>query len=209
MAIQHYIFDIDDTLYLERDYVRSGFDAVGRALSDERFGAYCWDLFCHGVRGNTFELALQKYPHSQSVSTLVDIYRTHRPDISLCDDARAFIESLPAWCGVISDGPIASQRVKFQALGLVPWIDCPIFTAEIAAPKPSPVPYILASWALSAPPQACAYVADNPAKDFAGARACGMATIRIRRPGGLHAEEPSLDDVDREIESLRALMRNA
>ena len=60
MAIQHYIFDIDDTLYLERDYVRSGFDAVGRALSDERFGAYCWDLFCHGVRGNTFELALQK-----------------------------------------------------------------------------------------------------------------------------------------------------
>ena len=143
------------------------------------------------------------------MSTLVDIYRTHRPDISLCDDARAFIESLPAWCGVISDGPIASQRAKFQALGLVPWIDCPIFTAEIAAPKPSPVPYILASWALSAPPQACAYVADNPAKDFAGARACGMATIRIRRPGGLHAEEPSLDDVDREIESLRALMRNA
>lgn len=29
MAIQHYIFDIDDTLYLERDYVHSGFDAVG------------------------------------------------------------------------------------------------------------------------------------------------------------------------------------
>jgi putative hydrolase of the HAD superfamily len=53
------------------------------------------------------------------------------------------------------------------------------------------------------------YVGDNPRKDFRGAREAGMATIRIRRPEGLHAQdEPATpaDAPDREIGSLEQVM---
>lgn len=44
-----FVFDIDDTLYLERDYVRSGFRAVGEWARDrfgcDDFAARCWSRF--------------------------------------------------------------------------------------------------------------------------------------------------------------------
>lgn len=204
--ILHYIFDIDDTLYLERDYVRSGFKAVAQTIGRPEFGDVCLELFEQGVRRNTFNIALQKMPVAFTVAQLVEIYRRHAPDITLCRDAKIMLQSLPLPCGVISDGPPVSQRAKYQALGLVPWIDCPIFTGEIHVPKPSAEPFILAAYAFNAPPELCAYIADNPEKDFAGAKACHMTTIRIRRHGALHENAPSGGDVDREIRDLRELL---
>lgn len=206
-VMRYYILDIDDTLYLERDYVRSGFEAVGKALGESSFGGYCYDLFLSGVRGNTFDLALLHFGMaSVSAADLVSIYRNHEPEIALCDDARRFIYGLRTPVAMITDGPLASQRAKFRALKLAWWIDCPIFTAEIGAPKPSLEPYILAHYALNAAASECVCIADNPSKDFAGAKACGMKTVRIRRPGSLHELEPSGSDVDCEITSLDALL---
>src|SRR5690606_10373283 len=51
----------------------------------------------------------------------------------------------------------------------------------------------------------CAHVADNPAKDFVAPRRLGWRTVRVRRPGGLHAGVPSGDDVDVEIPTLAEL----
>lgn len=205
--MQYYILDIDDTLYLEREYVRSGFEAVGASLGNALFGAYCYDLFLSGVRGNTFDLALSHFGIGDiSAGELVSIYRHHEPKISLCDDARAFIYGLRTPVAMITDGPLASQRAKYRALKLAAWIDCPIFTAEIGAPKPMERPYILAQYALNAMASECVCIADNPRKDFAGAKACGMKTVRIRRPGSLHEAEPSGSDVDCEITSFEALM---
>ena len=56
-------FDLDDTLLLERDFVRSGFAAVDRAL-DEWFDidydwlGNLWDGFESGVRGDAFNRVL-------------------------------------------------------------------------------------------------------------------------------------------------------
>lgn len=198
-SIQTVILDIDDTLYLERDYVKSGFYAVGKALQMPEFGQKCWSLFHAGVRGNTFDLAKADFPQiSSPTSELVRIYREHKPDIQLCSDAKSFIESTSCRLGLVSDGPVASQRAKYQALGLVPWIDCPIFTQEIGAPKPALCAFQLVAWTLNTPETACVYIADNPHKDFAGPKALGMHTIRIRRPGSLHESTPSGADVDEE-----------
>lgn len=184
-----FIFDIDDTLYLERDYVKSGFAAVGKATRCAAFGDACWDLFCQGVRGNTFDLARRDFAHAHlpETSILVDIYRAHRPNIALCDDARAFIEAQREPMGVVSDGPICSQRAKFQALGLAIWIDFPIFTAEIHAPKPDPQAFKIAALAMGSPKNRIFYIADNPAKDFQGPLCAGIIPIRIRRDQSLHA----------------------
>ena len=108
--------------------------------------------------------------------------------------------------GVISDGPIASQRAKMQVLGILPWIDLPLFTTEIRAPKPSEMPFRLAAMALDTPFEQCVYIADNPGKDFAGAHSLGMHTIRVRRPESLHYDKASGDDVDVEIADFTSLL---
>ena len=205
-AIQAIIFDMDDTLYLERDYVRSGFYAVGEAISCPEFGAFCWARFLDGIRGNTFNLACEAFPHiSASIQELVGIYRTHLPQITLCPDAYAFITTTRLRTGLISDGPIQSQRAKYRALGLVPWIECPVFTQETCAPKPAPAAFQLVAYTLNIPYENCLYLGDNPKKDFAGAKEIGMKTVRIRRKDSLHFDMDSGDDVDREIQSLEEL----
>ncbi len=198
-----YIFDIDDTLYLERDYVRSGFNAVGNEIGIPAFGQKCWELFECGVRGNTFDLARQAFPElTIETKALVDIYRCHKPNIDLCEDAREFIHNLRGRTAIVSDGPIHSQRAKFLALGLLPWIECPLFTAEIRAPKPAPAAFQLVAWTLDTPYRDCVYIADNPKKDFAGPKQLGMHTIRMRRRDSLHFNVESGNDVDEEVESF-------
>ncbi|MBO4350185.1 MAG: HAD family hydrolase [Proteobacteria bacterium] len=205
-AIQAIIFDMDDTLYLERDYVRSGFYAVGEAIACPEFGAFCWARFLEGVRGNTFDLARETFPSiEQDTRTLVELYRTHIPHISLCPDALELICTTRLRTGLISDGPIQSQRSKFRALGLMPWIECPIFTQETCAPKPAPAAFQLMAYTLNTPYENCLYVGDNPKKDFAGAKEIGMKTARIRRPESLHCTVDSGKDVDWEIQSLNEL----
>src|SRR5687767_11665642 len=84
------VFDIDDTLYLERDYVRSGFRAVGEwaraRLGISDFAERSWRLFEAGVRGSIFDDALTEsgvQPDHALVRALVDVYRTHEPAIEM------------------------------------------------------------------------------------------------------------------------------
>lgn len=206
-GIRGVLLDMDDTLYMERDYVRSGFEAVGRAVGNGAFGAKCYDLFLEGVRGNTFDRALSLFPSiGMTVGEMVAIYRSHRPTIALCPDAGQFLTTTRRRLGVISDGPLESQRAKMRALGILPWIECPIFTQELGVTKPSEAPYQLAAYAFNLPYARCVYIGDNPHKDFGGAHALGMMTVRIRREGGIHAAEATEgDDVTCEIATMEAL----
>ena len=58
------VLDIDDTLYLERDYVRSGFEAVGQALGEQEFGPTAWRVFLEGGRGDTFNQTFSRLGYS-------------------------------------------------------------------------------------------------------------------------------------------------
>jgi putative hydrolase of the HAD superfamily len=210
------VVDIDDTLYLERDYVRSGFRVVGEWLAGE-YGAVgfedaAWDLFVTGARGTIFDAALERLDVTSSpalIEALVWLYRTHLPDIELLPDAVRFWRerSRLGITGVITDGPLISQRRKIAALGLSPPPGLLVCTAELApgSQKPDPAPFALLETELDCPARACAYVGDNPAKDFGGARARGWRTIRVRRADSLHAAVPSGDDVDFEVTSLEPL----
>ena len=59
-------FDLDDTLYPEREFVQSGFTAVAQHLADagvidaESFFNAATSLFVAGARGNIFNLALER-----------------------------------------------------------------------------------------------------------------------------------------------------
>jgi putative hydrolase of the HAD superfamily len=209
-------FDIDDTLYLERDYVRSGFAAVGAWARTELGVAdlsdRAWAAFEAGVRGRILDEALADCgirANGTLVPQLVDVYRSHIPTIDLLDDVRGWLVTRPARLAlaVVTDGPRASQRAKAAALGLEAWADPVILTEELGPGlgKPHPAAFESAEAATGLAGAACAYVADNPTKDFAGPRSRGWRTVRVRRGAGLHAALASGDDVDAEITDFSAL----
>jgi putative hydrolase of the HAD superfamily len=121
------VFDLDDTLYLERDFVRSGFAAVGRWLSAHYdigdFEAHAWELFQAGRRGDVFDRALPQLgldPQRSLIRRLVRVYREHLPTIRLEPAAADLLAGLSGRCRValLTDGYHDTQRRKIAALGL-------------------------------------------------------------------------------------------
>lgn len=205
------VLDVDDTLYLERSYVRSGFLAVGDLVAAERgidgVGATLWDGFVDGVRGDAFDRALIAHgidPEPGLIADLVGHYRRHRPTIELLEDAARLIDRLRGRAtGVITDGPAVSQRAKVDALGLPSILGEIIVTSELGDgfAKPHPRAYQQVESVYGAAPRRCWYIGDNPAKDFVTPLERGWTAVRIRRRLSLHEQVPTPDLVP-EIASL-------
>ena len=174
----------------------------------EGLGEQAWAAFEEGVRGRIFDVALarcQVEPTPAVVEGLVTCYRNHVPDIELLGDARGCLDRLRGRAlAVITDGPVASQRAKATALGVNGWAAVAVFTGELGdgLSKPHRRAFELVEEATGHHGGACAYLADNPAKDFIAPRALGWVTARVRRPGGLHHGVPTGDDVDVELADL-------
>jgi putative hydrolase of the HAD superfamily len=197
------VFDIDDTLYLERDYVRSGFGVAGRWASRwlriDDFAERCWNHFNAGARSSIFNLVLTETcgkANPELVSTLIEIYRTHTPAIALADDARESLAALSPFASiaVISDGPLASQSQKADMLDLHRFAAPVILTDMLGSGFRKPHPLAFQCVEQSQPAKIYFYVADNPLKDFTAPKQLGWTTVRIRRPCGLHytTENPEL-----------------
>jgi putative hydrolase of the HAD superfamily len=212
-------FDIDDTLYLERDYVRSGFRAAGawadRVLGVTDLADRAWRAFEEGVRRTIFDVALADCGCEvtpEVIAQLVACYRDHVPDIKLLRDARACLDLLSHKVGVvvavITDGPLVSQQAKARSLGLAKWSQHLIFTEALGAGfgKPHVRAFELVEQRLGVGGTRFAYVADNPTKDFVAPHQLGWTTIRVRREHGLHFGIESGDDVDHEVADLSDLL---
>jgi putative hydrolase of the HAD superfamily len=210
------VFDLDDTLYLERDYVRSGFEHVGRYadenLGTRDFAGRAWQLFSRGVRNSIFNGVLEEQNvacEPQTIANLVSLYRGHTPRIQLLPDALRCLNTLRGDVPLvlITDGPIESQRNKIAALQLEQWFIWVIVTEELGKDyrKPSVLAFRLVQEKDEFKDRHFCYVADNPAKDFAGPRKLGWRTIRVRREDGLHsAVETDADNAaDVEVSELR------
>lgn len=199
------VFDLDDTLYLERDFAVSGFRAVGEWLALERsidgFADVCIGLFDEGGRGNIFDRALERFglaADAALVKALVAIYRGHEPAISLAQDSARYLASREREepLALITDGPAATQGAKVRALGLESVIDRIVLTGALGPGfgKPHPRAYeLVEEWAA---PFALplAYVADNPLKDFVTPRARGWLAVQIKRPERVHKVDAPSDD---------------
>ena len=209
------VLDVDDTVYLERDYVKSGFEAVGELLRD-RYGITdggeaLWSGFLEGVRGSAFDRILSAHGRTaddSAVAELVECYRGHRPTIQLLPDAAEFLARLgDRLTAVITDGPVESQRAKVVALGLDQRVDHVVLTGDLGPGrgKPDPAAYLLVEERLGVASERCWYVADNPTKDFVTPLARGWSSVRVRRPLSLHYGTATPPGVI-EIESLDALV---
>jgi len=181
-----WVFDLDDTLYLERDFVRSGFHAVEKSTGIPGFFETAWGLFEQGERGDVFDQALSLLKVPGDVAGMVAVYRAHRPSIALAPDARRLLESIGGAVGLISDGSAATQQNKLEALGIASRFQSVVLTGAWGAAysKPHPRAFLETQRRLGRGPYI--YVADNPTKDFETPRNLGWRTVRVRRQKGLY-----------------------
>jgi len=202
-------FDLDDTLYPERAFVRSGFRVVSEyllqaGLVTRPLAADFQVAFEADGSGHVFDRVLTAAGvrcDPALIETLVAVYRSHklpsgpvRPDIQFYPDvvpALAGLRDGGLRLGVISDGPLPAQRTKVEALGVATHVDAVTLTDEWGRDfwKPHPRAFREMAERMAVPPAACVYVADNPAKDFDGPAAAGwQASVRICRANGLHSD---------------------
>lgn len=197
--IKAIIFDLDDTLYPEKEFIESGFWAVGKYLASKyklpRINLYniLETDFKRGNRGKNFNLLLDRVnlPRKE-LKQLISIYRNHKPRIKLHKDAAEiltyFIKDKRMKLGLISDGIVNTQKNKLRTLKLNTVFDVivlsDVFGKKYRKPNAKPFEVILKK--MKVKPEEAIYVADNPQKDFIGAKRLGIFTIRIKRKGGVY-----------------------
>jgi len=186
------VLDLDDTLYPEWTYVRSGLHFVDRWVharwDRSGFFAAAWRSFTSGTRGRLFDDALATLgiePSRSDITSMVATYREHQPDIALYPDAIRLLDRVPGNLRValITDGAAASQRHKIAALGLDRRIKTIVVTDELGRHfwKPSLVPFERVASATGADYAQLVYVGDNVFKDFAAPNALGWRSVRVLR----------------------------
>ena len=200
------VCDLDDTLYLERDYVASGFLAVGewaeKQLSLPEFGDVAWALFEAGHRERIFDAALQELGVDENrtlIEQMVAVYRGHKPTIKLQDDFHRFISGGFALGGLalVTDGYREAQQNKIAALDLEELGFSPIVVTDIWGRdywKPHQRAFLHVDDCFQYRPCSFVYIADNATKDFLAPNQLGWTTVQISRPGGLHRKQPPTAD---------------
>lgn len=199
MKINTLVFDIDDTLYQEIDYVFSGFRAVDNWLKEKfditDFYKLATYLFNSGERenvfNNTLELLNVNYNESM-IFKMVSVYRTHKPNIELLEDARWVIDNLHENInkGIISDGYLVTQKQKVDALNLKEKFNTIILSDLYGRSnwKPSPFPYNQVAKELNCSHNECVYIGDNLKKDFVTAKKLGWLTVHVKRNVGIYSD---------------------
>ncbi len=193
--IKAIVFDLDDTLFPEKEYVLSGFRAVDEWIATNCFATGFFEKAVHffnkGNRGNIFNLTLNflGIPYDEIfITKLIKIYREHKPRISLYDDAYWVINyyKQKKQLGIITDGYLITQKNKIQALKIESFFDTIIYSDEFGKDnwKPSQLPYLKMMESLGRSGNECIYIADNPDKDFIAPTNLGWKTVWINRNSG-------------------------
>lgn len=192
------IFDLDDTLYDEMTYVKSGFRAVA-SFGKASFG---WNeinsyrfmnesLLEHG-RGKVFDKWLRSHDNysNSRVAQCIHVYRHHTPQIRLAKFALKILERYQARHSLylVTDGHKIVQHKKIVALRIDTIFKRYLITHRFGIQHAKPSLYCFekiremekCDWS------SMVYVGDNPLKDFVNLNAMGALTIRVKT--GAHAE---------------------
>ena len=186
------LFDLDDTLYLEGEFVASGYRALARHV-ERRFGPPSREVFLammttFSASGRLAVLPMVsdrftggKFP----VSEMVELYRQHRPLIRLLPGYSELLGRLGRRfkLAVVTDGLPAVQRRKATVLGLDRLVDAVVCTWDFGRDrqKPDPLPFERVLHEMRIPARDALFVGDNAEKDGRGAANAGLGFVHVRQ----------------------------
>lgn len=188
-------FDLDDTLYLERDYVESGLRTLWDLLltlgyiDDTKKWKEEWLADRRPIDRLISDLCLDSHLKEQ----LIWAYRLHSPKIRLAGEVKLIIEMLLKrgdQVVIITDGRSIAQRQKVRALGLE--ARRVMISEEYGSTKPDNKRFVEVMkeygnheyW----------YIGDNVSKDFIAPNRLGWKTVKLERDGQLYMSDLCVDD---------------
>ncbi len=188
------IFDLDDTLYGEKEYVKSGYKAVADILPEiEDAASKLWKAF-EEKKSAIDELLLSEGIYSDELKQkCLEVYRHHQPNIHLYDGVAEMLTQLRKQgilLGIITDGRPEGQRSKIKGLDLERYVDYIIVTDELGGieyRKPHKKAFVLMKEQLGVEYSEMCYVGDNIRKDFIAPEKLGMKSIWFRNTDGLYS----------------------
>ena len=141
-----FVFDLDDTLYREKEFLISAFKAISSELLNSH-GVECFEemlsLFEEGK--DVFGGIISKYKFQNvTKEDLICRYRTHYPSITLNPGMRSLIKNIHPIClslGILTDGRSITQRNKISALGIGHYFDSMVISEEFGSEKPNEANY--------------------------------------------------------------------
>ena len=194
-----FVFDLDDTLYKEVDFLKSAFHEIATCIESNYGLSDVYDrLLQYWQNGeNAFEHIINEGHLPLQVEDLLKMYWAHRPQISLDDNTRQVLDQLheDGVLGIITDGRSLTQRNKLEALGLDAYIENQnlYISEETGFAKPSPEPF--RSLMRMYPDSDYYYIGDNPAKDFVAPNQLGWTTVCLLDDGrNIHPQVWSAKD---------------
>lgn len=186
------IFDLDDTLYSEKEYVRSGFKAVAEYLNQPEAFSQLWNYFLCGNQAiDEYLLSIGKIELKEKC---LKLYREHFPIIKIYEDVYERLKKYRKQglkIGIITDGRPEGQRNKISALHLEELVDDIIITDELGGEqfrKPCDIAFriLMTKWRIQG--SEMLYIGDNMAKDFQACKQLGIRYEWINNQDGLYRE---------------------
>jgi putative hydrolase of the HAD superfamily len=141
-----FVFDLDDTLFFEIDYLKSAFKSIARNIEPKLYmKLYNQMLSIYLSGGNTFEKVISQYPNKKlNTDELLCDYRNHFPKIRLREGVLEMLLKIKAnngKIGIITNGRGTTQRNKIESLGLIQIIDEILISEEFGFEKPNEAIY--------------------------------------------------------------------
>lgn len=198
------VFDLDDTLYNEIEFVKSGLWVVSKYLDKTNPHStfmLLFELFQKNGSGKVFNDYLNITNSNKSLNKCIELYRNHKPHISLNHNIKNLLKGIKKKysLGLLTDGNSITQKNKFNALKLSQYFEFVVFSNDMNLQKPAKTLYDLFENHFSRH-KTFFYIADNPKKDFITPNKMNWITIRYKNPLGIYQNYKS--DAKYEINDL-------
>jgi len=188
------IFDLDNVLYDEKNYILATFKKVAELL-DKKFNLKSKEVYNQLVKDfnkktslypRLFNDLLKKYFGRCDQDLLNEIllaYSKVKPKIYLYPGAEKIISKLKASYQLVllTNGRIDTQKNKVKILKIAPYFTNIIYARKFGAKheKPSTLPYKKILKILNISANQAVAIGDNPYTDFKGPKKLGIKTVRV------------------------------
>ncbi len=217
--IKAVIFDLDDTLYDEKQFVQSGFREASRYIalkykkSEKKTYILLNKVLKINGRGKVFDNVLSDldiYANQKVIKKLITKYRYCKRKLKFFPQAETVLSKLRRLdyrLGLITDGNSRVQRYKAELLSLNSYFHVLLYSRYygIRNEKPSVFIYRKCLRKLKVKARESIYVGDNPHKDFITAKKIGVRTVRLMRGRFKHVILDRKYEAERRIHNLKYL----
>lgn len=172
------VFDLDDTLYNEMDYLRSAYIEIAMSFENnwKPLFAKMYSLF--RSKQDVFQYLHDVYGVEKK--KLLTQYRLHKPALKPFNGVLDLFNNIKSNEGgicLITDGRVTTQTIKIEALGLKNYFDKIVISEQIKSEKPSEKNFKIIEESL--PGKKYTYIADNLRKDFISPNILGWDSIGV------------------------------